>query len=143
MTAPRASKTARTASAALGGSSIWRHMPIFQIFAANTDVGKTVLTTALCRGALRSPRAVHYIKPVQTGFPVDSDERHVKTYAPDVQGSTLFTYTEPLSPHLTAIKENRIISDKNLLEALETSIRKAGSTSSAEKEAMMFIETAG
>jgi hypothetical protein len=90
---------------------------IFQVVAANTNVGKTVFSAALCRGFMfngsgsgtgsgsvsglsqgwmkeglsrRNPsgavsssttrsrtRGVEYIKPAQTGFPTDSDERQV------------------------------------------------------------------
>lgn len=54
----------------------------YQIFAANTNVGKTIFATGLCRAASivakEKNREVYYLKPVQTGYPVDSDERFVK-----------------------------------------------------------------
>ncbi|KAI9268299.1 pyridoxal phosphate-dependent transferase [Phascolomyces articulosus] len=56
-----------------------RAFQAYQIFAANTDVGKTILATGLCRAAAmvakQKNRDVFYLKPVQTGYPVDSDER--------------------------------------------------------------------
>lgn len=54
----------------------------YQIFAANTDVGKTIFATGLCRaaalvGASKKSHSLFYVKPVQTGYPKDSDERYV------------------------------------------------------------------
>ena len=59
---------------------LYKHLRIHQIFGANTDVGKTILTTALCRSTARAqkahdPRAVFYLKPVSTGSPKDADDR--------------------------------------------------------------------
>src|SRR5690349_17102440 len=45
----------------------------FQVFAANTDNGKTILTAGLVQAAARTGRQVLYIKPLQTGFPEHSD----------------------------------------------------------------------
>lgn len=57
-----------------------RTFQAYQIFAANTNVGKTIFATGLCRAAAlaakKSHRDVFYLKPVQTGYPVDSDERY-------------------------------------------------------------------
>lgn len=56
-----------------------RAFQAYQIFAANTNVGKTIFATGLCRAAAimaeQNNRDVFYVKPVQTGFPIDSDER--------------------------------------------------------------------
>ena len=61
-----------------------RAFQAYQIFAANTDVGKTILATGLCRAAAliakQKNRDVFYLKPVQTGYPVDSDERYRENY---------------------------------------------------------------
>jgi dethiobiotin synthetase/adenosylmethionine--8-amino-7-oxononanoate aminotransferase len=58
-----------------------RSFQAYQIFAANTNVGKTIFATGLCRAAAivakEKNRDVVYLKPVQTGYPVDSDERFV------------------------------------------------------------------
>lgn len=49
------------------------------IFGANTDVGKTVFSTALCRNLTRSEAlkddVVAYLKPVSTGPETASDEK--------------------------------------------------------------------
>lgn len=42
------------------------------VYGANTDVGKTVVSAALCRwGLVRGP--VSYVKPVQTGEETDAE----------------------------------------------------------------------
>ncbi|KAG1080392.1 hypothetical protein G6F42_023371 [Rhizopus arrhizus] len=87
-----------------------RAFQAYQIFAANTNVGKTIFATGLCRAAAivakESNRDVFYLKPVQTGYPVDSDERHVKTYhnSSILKSDTLYTYPDPVSPHIATDK---------------------------------------
>lgn len=58
-----------------------RETQIYQIFAANKNVGKTVVAAGLCRAvailADECDRDVFYLKPFQTGYPIDSDERYV------------------------------------------------------------------
>ena len=46
-----------------------RHLRIHQIYGANTDVGKTIFATLLCRAAGKRYGAgsVSYLKPVSTG----------------------------------------------------------------------------
>jgi dethiobiotin synthetase/adenosylmethionine--8-amino-7-oxononanoate aminotransferase len=53
---------------------LYKHLRIHQVFGANTDVGKTVLTTALCRTAAVTSRRVYYLKPLSTGHPSDADD---------------------------------------------------------------------
>ena len=50
------------------------------IYGANTDVGKTVVSAALCRFAATLGRRVTYVKPVQTGEETDAAalKRHVE-----------------------------------------------------------------
>ena len=75
------------------------------LWGANTDVGKTLVSVGLVRESLARGRPTSYLKPMQTGYPEDSDERTVVRYNPalsDERGrsSTLFTYSPPVSPHL-------------------------------------------
>ncbi|EGF76870.1 hypothetical protein BATDEDRAFT_20952 [Batrachochytrium dendrobatidis JAM81] len=139
-------------------SFIRSSLPIVSVFSANTNVGKTIASTVLCRGAnavlgrhqqsqmmaetgLNS--SVLYLKPVQTGYPIDSDSRkdHI-TFCPGIRSETLITYTEPASPHLTAIQENRIISDDNLRQRIMAAIE-AFSESLGGQTGFSLIETAG
>jgi dethiobiotin synthetase/adenosylmethionine--8-amino-7-oxononanoate aminotransferase len=49
--------------------------PTFAVFGANTGVGKTLVSAGLAASLLRSAGAstLLYLKPLQTGFPADSD----------------------------------------------------------------------
>ncbi|KAI9117223.1 hypothetical protein K1719_011389 [Acacia pycnantha] len=50
--------------------------PIYLIWGSNTAVGKTLVSAGIAAShLLSSPNLFHYIKPVQTGFPIDSDSR--------------------------------------------------------------------
>ena len=59
----------------MSGIEIWQsaffhRLRVVQIWGANTGVGKTVVSTALCRALLsgdRTSKDVHYLKPVSTG----------------------------------------------------------------------------
>jgi bifunctional dethiobiotin synthetase / adenosylmethionine---8-amino-7-oxononanoate aminotransferase len=62
-------------------SLLFKNLRIHQIFGANTDVGKTVLTTALVRASASAEvdktgkkRDVFYLKPVSTGAAKDADD---------------------------------------------------------------------
>jgi dethiobiotin synthetase/adenosylmethionine--8-amino-7-oxononanoate aminotransferase len=55
-------------------SSLFAHLRIHQVFGANTDVGKTVLTSALVRASALKNNVVFYLKPVGTGLARDADD---------------------------------------------------------------------
>lgn len=57
------------------------------IYGANTDVGKTVVSAALCCHAAALGRHVTYIKPVQTGLDTDAAAvlRHAQPEALDTE----------------------------------------------------------
>jgi hypothetical protein len=56
--------------------------PTYIVWGAGTDVGKTLVSAALCNYMSRKAKdkKVLFLKPYQTGFPVDSD---ADTVAPD------------------------------------------------------------
>lgn len=56
-------------------STLFRHFRVHQIFGANTDVGKTILTTALVRASAERGKDVFYLKPVSTGPIEDADDQ--------------------------------------------------------------------
>ncbi|KAL2928922.1 Bifunctional dethiobiotin synthetase/7 8-diamino-pelargonic acid aminotransferase mitochondrial [Bienertia sinuspersici] len=60
-------------------SSLPLSHPIYTIWAANTNLGKTLISSGIASSVLESPNSAqfHYMKPVQTGFPPDSDSRFV------------------------------------------------------------------
>ena len=48
-------------------SLLFKNLRVHQVFGANTDVGKTLLTTALVRASATLERSVYYLKPASTG----------------------------------------------------------------------------
>lgn len=58
-------------------SSLFKNLRIHQIFGSNTDVGKTIFTTALVRASAARNTPVYYLKPVSTGSLDDADDRYV------------------------------------------------------------------
>jgi bifunctional dethiobiotin synthetase / adenosylmethionine---8-amino-7-oxononanoate aminotransferase len=56
-------------------SLLFRNALIHQVFGANTEVGKTVFTTALVQAAIEKRRRVLYLKPVSTGPVEEEDDR--------------------------------------------------------------------
>ncbi|KAI8924353.1 pyridoxal phosphate-dependent transferase [Entophlyctis helioformis] len=156
-------------------------LPVFTVFAANTGVGKTVASTALCRaasavlGSSSSRPNVMYLKPVQTGFPADSDARcvraylrvravcvrhqpdvnatapsngrHVQSFCPSIRSKVLYTYTEPASPHLTAIQENRVYPDSVLRSSISEALGEFAASLAVPGQdsglGLALVETAG
>lgn len=77
---------------------LWRDLKVVQVFGANTNVGKSVLSTLLCKTAERkAPGRVTYVKPVSTGSAEDADD------ACDIPSSvamtSFFLQTERLVSH--------------------------------------------
>ncbi|GLB35315.1 putative PLP-dependent transferase [Lyophyllum shimeji] len=124
-------------------SLLFKHLRAHQVFGANTDVGKTIITTALVRASARSTN-VHYLKPVSTGPLDDADDKHIKRYAGSrrVQADCLFRYDDPVSPHLAAQLSQRpsTPSDETLVNTIANYIRRSAA---ASQGAHMYIETAG
>ncbi|CAN0035261.1 unnamed protein product, partial [Ectocarpus sp. 4 AP-2014] len=111
-----------------------------QVFGANTDVGKTVITAGLLRAAALQGLRASYIKPVQAGSPSDAVfvSRHSNVGAaaaaaagkpggvapPLCRTSTLFDYTDPVSPHLAAERDGgKIASDTEIVEAIVDEVK--------------------
>jgi bifunctional dethiobiotin synthetase / adenosylmethionine---8-amino-7-oxononanoate aminotransferase len=108
------------------------------VFGANTDVGKTVVSTALVQANVLKNHAVNYVKPLQCG---GSDEGFLKKYVSSgFNSQTLFNWEMPASPHLASRLENKPLSDDQVLRSLQDylshNISKSDSCST-------FIETAG
>ncbi|KAI5998832.1 pyridoxal phosphate-dependent transferase [Pisolithus albus] len=132
-------------------SHLYRHLRIHQVFGANTDVGKTIVTTALVRASALKNNAVFYLKPISTGPLHDADDKHIKRFAgPNrslVETQCLFRYDEPVSPHL-AVKmasrasENAVTapSERTFLNSVAQYVRSCARKCPAGH---MYIETAG
>jgi dethiobiotin synthetase/adenosylmethionine--8-amino-7-oxononanoate aminotransferase len=59
------------------GSLLWRSLRIYQVYGANTEVGKTIFTTLLCKAAKSRPpgEGTVFLKPVSTGPDNEADEK--------------------------------------------------------------------
>jgi dethiobiotin synthetase/adenosylmethionine--8-amino-7-oxononanoate aminotransferase len=53
---------------------LFRNLRVHQVFGANTDVGKTILTSGLVRASAAKKNRVFYLKPVSTGSLQDADD---------------------------------------------------------------------
>ncbi|RLM60573.1 bifunctional dethiobiotin synthetase/7,8-diamino-pelargonic acid aminotransferase, mitochondrial [Panicum miliaceum] len=76
----------RRYSSSSSSATVPLYAPTFAVFGANTGVGKTLVSAGLAAALLssRSPSvsAVSYLKPLQTGYPADSDARFVFSRTP-------------------------------------------------------------
>ncbi|KAK6541501.1 hypothetical protein TWF694_007309 [Orbilia ellipsospora] len=123
-------------------SLLWRSLRIYQIFGANTDVGKTIFTTLLARTAKRLWRdeEITYLKPVSTGAEDEADDRHISRFAPGVSRHTLYQYDIPCSPHKAAIASGKSIpADEEFL----SKCRDFAALCAAKDKGWLFMETAG
>ncbi|KAI0898877.1 bifunctional dethiobiotin synthetase/adenosylmethionine-8-amino-7-oxononanoate aminotransferase [Annulohypoxylon nitens] len=125
---------------ALAHPLLWRSLRVFQVYGANTDVGKTVFTTILCRAAnsIWGKEQTTFLKPVSTGPEDEADDRHIQKYAPEVGRSTLLQYGHAMSPHAAA-KGESVPPDKELL----SKIYRFASEKATRGPGWLFIETAG
>ena len=57
------------------GAGIWRSLRAHQVYGANTDVGKTIVSTVLCRAVQQERKRAAFLKPVSTGALDDADDR--------------------------------------------------------------------
>ncbi|KAG0242030.1 hypothetical protein BGW41_005013 [Actinomortierella wolfii] len=124
-----------------------RSFQAYQVFAANTNVGKTILSAGLVRaaaalavGADKKKTKAFYLKPVQTGYPVDSDARHVKRYAPLAETRQLYAYRDPVSPHIAT---NDPPKDSVVLEETKKALRTFKESLAANEKGWAVLETAG
>lgn len=75
--------------------------PVFSIWGSNTGVGKTLVSAGIASSVLSTSSTFSYIKPVQTGFPVDSDSRFVYRKVSEVFARR--------HPELPLIASNRVL----------------------------------
>lgn len=85
----------------LRGSPLYRNLLTYQLYGANTDVGKTIFSTVLCKAFSRT-RKTWYLKPVSTGPLSEADDAHIKLFAPKTTTTCLFQFDLAVSPHLAA-----------------------------------------
>ncbi|ATY66051.1 dethiobiotin synthetase [Cordyceps militaris] len=121
---------------------LWRSLRIYQVFGANTEVGKTVFTTLLCKSAKRhwQQENVSFLKPVSTGPLNEADDHHIKKFTTGIHHHTLLQYGIPVSPHTAALASGELIpSDASVLARC----REHASERAKAGKGWLFMETAG
>ncbi|EPQ62569.1 Bgt-66 [Blumeria graminis f. sp. tritici] len=94
--------------------TLWRSLKSYQIYGANTDVGKTIMSVILCKSLSRvfPSEQTWYLKPVSTGPFDQADDVHISRFSPKTKTRCLHQLDEPVSPHLAAQrKPSSYISD--------------------------------
>ncbi|KAH7317006.1 hypothetical protein B0I35DRAFT_434388 [Stachybotrys elegans] len=122
------------------GALLRRSLRTPLVFGSSTDVGKTIVTTLLCRAATArwGHERISYLKPVSTGSLDDADARHIIRYAPRVMAQTLYQYDSPKSPHSAARESEQLIpTDQELLAKIHHV------ADLSKTPGWLFIETAG
>ncbi|KAH9955811.1 onanonoxo-7-onima-8-eninoihtemlysoneda [Lactifluus volemus] len=134
-------------------SLLFKNLRVHQVFGANTDVGKTILTSGLVRASSAKENKVFYLKPVSTGPMQDADDEHVKRHAGPrkdlVEAQCLYRFDEPVSPHLAAsmaaekkgVQSVVLPADDGFVAFIASYIRKCAS--GLTERSHMYIETAG
>lgn len=118
------------------------HRPAFFICGAGTGVGKTVLSAALARAAALHSQPLSYIKPVQSGYPLDNDATFVASHLPKhspVTATVLHTLAPAASPDLAArLSSAPPVSDAGILTRLRLELDAA-----TARGAIALVEGAG
>ncbi|KAE8149180.1 pyridoxal phosphate-dependent transferase [Aspergillus avenaceus] len=124
------------------GAALWRSLRAHQVYGANTDVGKTIVSTILCNAVQRqkSQNQVAFLKPVSTGPLEDADDRHIQRHAVGTLTECLYQFDEPVSPHIAAQQKNFTVPHDNELVA---SVHKTLSGWAGNGVNFALVETAG
>ncbi|ORY19006.1 pyridoxal phosphate-dependent transferase [Clohesyomyces aquaticus] len=129
-------------------AGLLRDLIVYQIYGANTGVGKTVVSTLIGRHFVgrggKTRWKVHYIKPVQTGPVEEHDDRYVARFAKH-STSTLVKYPEPVSPHVAAKGSPYLFTDDMLVSRLSAKLREdaRGASMASGHLGVTIVESAG
>eukprot|EP00899_Mesostigma_viride_P020781 jgi/Mesvir1/28704/Mv19675-RA.1 len=114
--------------------------PTFIVWGANTGIGKTLVSCGVMAATAseHGPSCGVYLKPVQTGYPPDSDAEFVSRHAgiwadartpstpgaspePPIVARQLYAWPQPLSPHLAAAQPGAPppVDDATLVHAIQ------------------------
>lgn len=120
--------------------ALFRSLQSYQIYGANTNVGKTVVSTVLCKAIDQqaTSKKVGFLKPVSTGPLDEADDKHIERFVPGILNSCLYRFDEPVSPHIAAAQKT-IPRDAEILSSIHGTL----STWSNKGLSHAFIETAG
>ena len=144
----------------------------FAVWGANTAVGKTLVSGGLARAARSAEAGTLFVKPVQTGFPEDSDAAFVARVSGGVESMgehaavaagetarkglegdrgawahTEFAWRRAAGPHVSAAEEGRGVLDDDIVRATSRYLRefaeKMRANESGKQRALALVETAG
>ncbi|EGD98940.1 hypothetical protein TESG_06303 [Trichophyton tonsurans CBS 112818] len=106
-------------------AGLWRSSRAYQVYAANTDIGKTVVSAVLFNAipAYRpwASSKLRFLKPVSAGPAAEADDRHISRFTKGVTTACLYGYDRPLSPHLAA-RDLKIPHNDELLESIKSTL---------------------
>ncbi|KAK2762338.1 hypothetical protein FQN54_001348 [Arachnomyces sp. PD_36] len=125
------------------GAALWRSLHAYQVFGANTNIGKTVISTLLYKASQsrHSERNHWFLKPVSTGPQAEADDSHISRFAKGVSVKCLYSFDEPVSPHLAARSTTPPRDSEILSTALES--LESWALSSPQELGLALVETAG
>ncbi|PGH35597.1 dethiobiotin synthase [[Emmonsia] crescens] len=105
------------------GAFLSKHFQAYQVYGANTSVGKTIFSSLLYKAHVVSkPKVNHwYLKPVSTGPDYERDDRHISCFAKHVSSKCLYNFDQPVSPHLATIGK-KCPRDREILEAVSQTL---------------------
>lgn len=136
--------TAKTAEKVAAAAAFFsKSTRAFQVYGANTEVGKTIFSTALLARNIGDRVPTHYIKPVSTGPAAEEDLKHINRYVSDTMAKCLVQYTDPVSPHLAVKRDAQVpLGDTEVVAQVRYSLASiAGQVDS--NDAFALVETAG
>jgi len=141
----------------------------FVIWGSNTGVGKTLVSAGLAREMRSAGSPTLFIKPVQTGFPEDSDAAFVARVARGLEtigehaavaastsasvplegdssmwAHTIYAWRKAAGPHVSVALEGRPVTDDEIVRATAKCLRDfATKTSGSLYRPLALVETAG
>ncbi|RKF74961.1 Bifunctional dethiobiotin synthetase/7,8-diamino-pelargonic acid aminotransferase, mitochondrial [Golovinomyces cichoracearum] len=123
-------------------STLWRSLKSYQIYGANTNVGKTVISTILCKALenVYPNEQTWYLKPISTGPDDQSDVKHIQYFSPKTKAKCLFQFEQAVSPHVAARSSpSKPVSDAHLRDLTLTHLQNCAQSG----QGTLLVETAG
>lgn len=164
------SSSSSTAGRKEGEDGVDMRVGAFAVWGANTGVGKTLTSGGLAAAARARGLGTLFLKPVQTGFPEDSDAGFVarvgngkesmgehaavaanaSATTPEYDGTegtwahTTYAWKLAAGPHVSAGKEGRPVMDEEIVRTTRAALGEfSQSMERAKKRALALVETAG
>ncbi|KAF9891362.1 hypothetical protein FE257_004218 [Aspergillus nanangensis] len=125
------------------GAALWRSLRAHQVYGANTDVGKTIVSTILCNGVQqqKTQGKAAFLKPVSTGPLDEADDRHIQRFGAGTTTKCLYQFDEPVSPHIAARqKSSTPPRDDEIIASVHRTLSEWAASSDID---FALVETAG